>query len=153
MLALGTSIVGEMNTDKDLIKTVFMDIDFKDRTVLHLICHNTYVDLLSDQRVTALLDNLWQGELTSKCDGRLEQYSKLSHMASSTIMKLPGQNISFGKFLYCDFKYDITSESHSIQFLYRKSSIAIIYMKSFISSVIVVGIFTQINIKYCTLFN
>lgn len=82
--------------EKEATKIIFMDEDFKGRTVLHLICHNTFAVLMSDAKVTALLDNLWQGELTNQCDGRVEDYSKLTHMATSSIICLPGQKISFG---------------------------------------------------------
>lgn len=131
---------------------MFTDVDFKDRTVLNLICHNTYDALLSDGKVTALLDSLWQGELTNQCDGRISDYSKLTHMATTEITKLKGQKISFKTVLSWNFKYDITKESHTVQYLFRKSSIAIIFQKNFYSAIIIVVIFTMINIRYQELF-
>jgi hypothetical protein len=62
LLDLGRNIVDEMN--KDNIETIFMDTDFKSRTVLHLITYNKFAPLMSDGKVTVLLDKLWQGKLT-----------------------------------------------------------------------------------------
>ena len=67
-----------------------MDQDFNDRTVLHLITTNSFVDLLSDSKLTVLLDNLWEGVLTNYCEGRATDYSKLTEMASAPVRKLPG---------------------------------------------------------------
>ena len=57
LLDLGNSIVGEM--EKDQVEAIFMDQDFKNRTVLHIITYNGYAPLMSDSKVTVLLDKLW----------------------------------------------------------------------------------------------
>ena len=62
LLDLGSSIIGEM--EKDHVEAIFMDQDFKNRTVLHIITYNGYAPLMSDSKVTVLLDKLWQGKLT-----------------------------------------------------------------------------------------
>lgn len=62
LLDLGCNIVGEL--EKDHVETIFMDQDFRNRTVLHLITYNQYAPLMSDSKVTVLLDKLWQGKLT-----------------------------------------------------------------------------------------
>ena len=84
-----------MDDDKLFIEELFMDQDFKDRTVLHLISYNNFSELMSDPKVTVLLDNLWQGKLAAKCDGRVSDYSMLTFMANDPVRKLVGQNISF----------------------------------------------------------
>jgi hypothetical protein len=50
---------------------VFLDEDFKDRTVLNIIVTNGYSELMSDPKVIALLDKLWGGALSYSCDGKL----------------------------------------------------------------------------------
>lgn len=50
--------------EKDQVEAIFMDQDFKNRTVLHIITYNGYAPLMSDSKVTVLLDKLWQGKLT-----------------------------------------------------------------------------------------
>lgn len=47
----------------------------------------------------------------------------------------------------------MNKENYAVQFKFRKSSIAIIYKKNFYSSIIIVIIFTVINIQYQVLFN
>ena len=56
---LGNEIIAGMKSDKPYIEEIFMDKDFKDRTVLHLISYNNFSELMSDSKVTVLLDNLW----------------------------------------------------------------------------------------------
>ena len=77
-----------MKGDKHLIEELFMDTDFKDRTVLHLISYNAFSELMSDSKVTVLLDNLWQGKLAVSCDGRVSDYSMLTFMANDPVRKL-----------------------------------------------------------------
>ena len=89
LLDLGSCIVGDM--EKDSIRKIYMDLDFKNQTVLHLITYNGFEPLMRDSKVTMLLDKLWQGDLSYKCDGRLSDFSKLTHMASAPIKKLPGR--------------------------------------------------------------
>ena len=47
-----------MNT-KDKVEKIFMEKDFLDRTVLHLIAMNGYEPLMRDNKVKMLLNNLW----------------------------------------------------------------------------------------------
>ena len=69
-------------------------------------------------------------------------------MASAPVKKLPGQKIYFTQILSKNFEPNITKESYAVQFKFRKSSIAIIFQKNFISSILIVCIFTYINIQY-----
>jgi len=121
--------------------------------VLHIITYNGYAPLMGDSKVTVLLDKLWQGKLTYQCDGRLSDYSKLTVMATDPVRKLPGQKIEFKKILSSTFERNVEKESYAVQFKFRKSSIAVIFQKNFLSSIIIVLIFTYINIKYQELFN
>ena len=108
---------------------------------------------MSDPKVTVLLDNLWQGKLASKCDGRVSDYSMLTFMANDPVRKLVGQRISFLDLLGTKFKPNVHSESYSVQYKFRKSSIATIFKKNFLSSIAIVAIFTYINLEYQQLFN
>ena len=47
----------------------------------------------------------------------------------------------------------VNKENYAVQYKFRKSSIAIIYTKNFYSSIVIVSIFTVINIQYQILFN
>lgn len=81
-------MIGNMETTT--IRPIFMDEDFKNRTVLHLITKYGYAPLMSDNKVAALLDELWVGKLSYECDGRDEHFSKLTFLASAPVRKLPG---------------------------------------------------------------
>lgn len=147
LLDLGVEIIASLENMKK-VRTIFMDQDFKNRTVLNLITYNGYEPLMRDSKVNVLLDNLWQGESANKCDGRVSDFSKLTYMAITPLMKLKGQKISFSQILGLNFEPHVENESYAQQFKFRKSSIALIFKKNFYSSIIIVLIFTYINIQY-----
>lgn len=93
MLKLGAKIIA--NIDEENINAIFMDKDFMDRTVLNLITTFGYVPLLGDEKVTVLLDELWEGKNTYECDGKVSYYSKLTFLANNTIVKLPGKQVGY----------------------------------------------------------
>jgi hypothetical protein len=47
------------------VPTIFMDTDFLDRTVLKLITQGGFDPLLKNEKVFALIDELWVGKLTN----------------------------------------------------------------------------------------
>lgn len=60
---LGEQIICNIEeTDKNEIHRIFMDVDFLDRTVIKLITSNELAALLKDQKVFALIDELWVGK-------------------------------------------------------------------------------------------
>ncbi len=70
-----------------------MDTDFKNRTVLNLITTYRYVPLMGDEKVSVLLDELWEGKLTYECDGGISYFSKLTFLVNNGITKLPGKKV------------------------------------------------------------
>jgi hypothetical protein len=76
-----------------IIATIFMDTDFLDRTVLNMITNYEYEPLLKDDKVSAVLDELWVGKDSYECDGRDTDFSMLSFLASAKIKSLPGKKI------------------------------------------------------------
>ena len=70
---------------------IYMDKDYQDRTVFHLITLHSYPQLMEDDKITQLLDKLWQGELTYECDGiKTTQKVNVSHPYS-----MPKSNPNF----------------------------------------------------------
>ena len=47
--------------DVGIVKDIFMDEDFKNRTVLNIIVNRGYAELCADSKVAKLLDELWVG--------------------------------------------------------------------------------------------
>jgi len=70
---LGSKLIENMREDN--MKPIFMDKDFLDRTVLNLITYNSYSKLMVDDKVAALLEELWVGTLSYECDGRVNEFS------------------------------------------------------------------------------
>jgi hypothetical protein len=88
-MLLGENIIDCM--DNDIIRDIFMDEDFKNRTVLNIIVNNGYHHLCADSKVAKLIDELWVGVLTYECNGKINNFSKLSYMSSSPLKNLPKQ--------------------------------------------------------------
>lgn len=85
---LGNKIVE--NLEDENLRQIFMDTDFKDRTVFNIVCYNFMPLLVEDDKISALLDELWVGKLSYECDGRTDCYSMLKFLSSAPIRKLPG---------------------------------------------------------------
>eukprot|EP00352_Strombidinopsis_acuminata_P004314 CAMPEP_0176394700 /NCGR_PEP_ID=MMETSP0126-20121128/42797_1 /TAXON_ID=141414 ORGANISM="Strombidinopsis acuminatum, Strain SPMC142" /NCGR_SAMPLE_ID=MMETSP0126 /ASSEMBLY_ACC=CAM_ASM_000229 /LENGTH=117 /DNA_ID=CAMNT_0017767093 /DNA_START=171 /DNA_END=524 /DNA_ORIENTATION=- len=87
------------NMDDDIVKPLFMDKDFLGRNVLHLVTTNGYKKLMQDDKLAALLEELWVGTLSYECDGRVNEFSELSRLATSSIKRLPGEQIGVSELL------------------------------------------------------
>jgi hypothetical protein len=77
----------------DKVKTIFLDEDYMGRTVLHIIVKNGNEQLMTDTKVIALLDELWAGEVSYKCDGKMQNWSMLTFIAGAPLKNLPGQEV------------------------------------------------------------
>jgi hypothetical protein len=67
LLGLGDKIVD--NFDDDKIEKVFLDTDFKDRTLLKIITYNKFAPLFSTYKLNVLLQEIWEGKSSYECDG------------------------------------------------------------------------------------
>lgn len=133
----------------DTVRDIFTDTDFQDRTVLHLITlGDGYPQLMEDAKMTVLLDKLWQGDNSQYCDGRMTDYSKLTVMSKAQLKRLPGEKIEFSDIMLWNQQRDIKTEYFTQQFIFRRTSIALIFQKGFYTSCIIVVIFSYINIQY-----
>lgn len=57
LLSLGNKILD--NFDDDKIEKIFLDLDFKDRTVLKIITSNSFGELFKTYKVNILLEEIW----------------------------------------------------------------------------------------------
>jgi hypothetical protein len=78
LLKLGGVITSYLDDDK--ITKVFLDTDFRDRTLLKLVTYNKYEDIFGSYKVNRLLDEIWVGKNTFDCDGTLEDFSILTFL-------------------------------------------------------------------------
>jgi hypothetical protein len=127
--------------DDKIVRDIFMDEDFKNRTVLNIIVNNGYHFLCADAKVATLIDELWVGVLTYDCDGKINNFSKLSYMSDSPLKNLPKQQIKLADLFRSDFKEEIVKYNFEYQFTYKKSSINTIFIKNFGSAVMQISIF------------
>jgi len=65
---------------ENVTSRAFMDIDFKDRTVLNIITSNGFVPLMNDSKVNNLLEEIWVGSNTYECDGKLVDFSQITYL-------------------------------------------------------------------------
>lgn len=79
---------------EDVVPRAFMDIDFRDRTVLNIITNNGFVPLIADSKVNILLEEIWVGKNTYECDGELLDFSHMYYLLTSNFKKLPGRSVS-----------------------------------------------------------
>ena len=66
-MTLGDKIIDNFEDDK--IEKVFLDTDFKDRTILKIVTVNGFQPIFSSYKVNVLLQEIWEGKNTYECDG------------------------------------------------------------------------------------
>lgn len=70
---LGRKIVSSMT--EGVVNKAFLDLDFKNRTVINIITSNGFVPLMLDPKVDILLEEVWDGKNTYECDGKIGDFS------------------------------------------------------------------------------
>jgi hypothetical protein len=68
--------------DESYYEKLILDVDLKGRTVLKIICVNSFEKLMdeSDPKAENLMNKLWKGKEASNCDGNIFGYSSLLHV-------------------------------------------------------------------------
>jgi len=150
LMHLGQKIVENVQDDK--VEKMYLDVDFRDRTVLKIITMNDFALLMGDEKVAILLDEIWVGKNTYECDGRVSEFSMLTYLAKAPIKKLPGKKISLSQLLSNNFKVSIDEEKFWYQYKFRHISISYIFLKDFLCCAFMVGLFQYINFQYLSLF-
>jgi hypothetical protein len=71
---------------------------------MKIISSNGYEPLFASYKLNILLDEIWEGKNTFDCDGQLENYSMITHLAKSPIHKVPNKRMRVGELLSNNFK-------------------------------------------------
>lgn len=100
-MQLGDKIID--NIDDDKIEKVFLDTDFKDRTLLKIITSNGFGPLFSSYKVNILLQEIWEGKNSYECDGQITDFSLINYLAQSKVKKLPGKRITVRELVMQNF--------------------------------------------------
>jgi hypothetical protein len=86
MLILGDKILDCFDDEK--LSKVFLDSDFKDRTLLKIITLNKFDKLFENYKVAVILEEIWQGKFTFECDGEIRDLSLLTHIIEVPIKRI-----------------------------------------------------------------
>ena len=108
MLILGDKILD--NFDDQKLSKVFLDSDFKDRTLLKIITHNKFDKLFENYKVSVILEEIWQGKFTFECDGEIRDLSLLTHLAKSPVRRIKNQRFDFSNLIFNGFSYQAFKE-------------------------------------------
>jgi len=108
MLFLGDKILD--NFDDEKLSRVFLDSDFKDRTLLKIITMNKFDKLFENYKVSVIIEEVWQGKYTFECDGEIKDISLLTHLADSPIKRIKNQRIDFSSLIFNGFSYQSFKE-------------------------------------------
>mmetsp|Transcript_45393 Transcript_45393/g.33177 ORF Transcript_45393/g.33177 Transcript_45393/m.33177 type:complete len:248 (+) Transcript_45393:1299-2042(+) len=150
LLQLGIKILENFEDDK--IEKIFLDVDFKDRTVLKIITKNSFSELFFTYKVNILLEEIWQGKHTYDCDGNITDFSLINYLLVMPIKKLPGKKLTPRELLTNNFRVSIDNNKYWYQYKYRHQSISYIYLKDLFSATGMVILFFYINLQYLFLF-
>ena len=104
-MILGENIIENLEDDK--IEQVFLDKDFKDRTVLKIATQNEFAPLCVSDKVNVLLQEIWEGKNTYECDGSITDFSIINYLATSKISKVKGKRLSFKELVTQNFAVSI----------------------------------------------
>ena len=75
LLILGGKIIE--NIEDEMIHKIFLDTDFRDRTLLKIITLYDFDSLFASDKLLMLLDEIWHGKESYECDGETSDYSIL----------------------------------------------------------------------------
>jgi hypothetical protein len=101
LLTLGENIIDNIEDDK--IEQVFLDKDFKDRTVLKIATQNEFAPLCVSDKVNVLLQEIWEGKNTYECDGSITDFSIINYLATSKFAKVKGKRLSLKELVTQNF--------------------------------------------------
>jgi hypothetical protein len=131
--------------DEDYYEKLIADKDFRNRTVLNIICNNNLSPLMhdSDPKAEDLIMEMWEGEEATRCDGNIFGYSNLAHILFKKSKKVTDPTTSYysivSNYFEVNFKVDYT-----FQFRYRTKSIEFYFQNELFMSILLLGLFQYI---------
>jgi len=73
------------------------------------------------------LDEIWVGENSYQCDGRLSDFSILTYLLGAPVSVLPGKKVGFQELIINKFTPNVDEGKFWYQYKFRVSSIAYIF--------------------------
>lgn len=139
-------------TENDLIEKIFLDRDFKDRTLLKIVTEYQFNAFLKSSKITILMDSIWRGMYAIECDGRLDDFSSMTFLLKSKTTSIKGRKIGLKDLLTNKFNINIEVMKFWFQYTFRRESVEYIFVKDFLCAIGLVIIFQYINFQYLELF-
>jgi hypothetical protein len=120
------------NTADELVERIFMDLDFKNRTLFNIVSTYSLRSFMMSDKVNGLLDSIWEGVHTSECDGSLDDFSMLTYLAASNVIGIPGRKLSVKEMLTNHFVAQVNGSKFWFQYKFRHISVSYGYIKDLI---------------------
>ena len=100
-----------------------------------------------DPKAENLINNIWKGRQSEKCNGSIYGYSCLKHIIDSPTEK-PEPTATFYEIITNFFEGLDDDVDYLFQYKYRMDSIETYYMKEFLFGCIILYFLIQISIDY-----
>lgn len=139
--------------DPAYYEQLIMDTDFKGRTVLSIICYSQLQPLMheDDPKAENLINNIWKGRQSEKCNGSFYGFSSLKHIIGSPTEKAEptASFLDIVKNFWTGLDDDV---DYLFQYRYRMESIEMYYYKECLFGCIMLYFLIQISVDYQTKF-
>lgn len=136
---LGRMIIENIHFEN--VEDIFMERDFKDRSVLNVITDNKIMKFIVISKLRFLLDKIWDGKNSDMIDGKISHYSKTKYMLNHEIKRIKGIQVKIWDVIGDNFTPNIEDFNFAYQLKFRSQSIKLIFMKDFICATLIVIIF------------
>ena len=150
MEILGRKIVENLPFDQ--VESVFMERDYRDRSVLNIITDNNIMSFIVIRKLKFLIDKIWDGKDSDLLDGKTSHFSKTKYLLYHQIKTLKGVQTKITDIIGSNFRPNIEDYNFLYQFKFRLQSIQILFIKEFICATAIVLVFQYINYSYLNLF-
>jgi hypothetical protein len=141
------------NIEDELVESIFLDKDFKDRTLFKIVTQYNLYSFLSTGKVNTVLDIVWEGINSTDCDGNLVDFSLLTFLAGSSVKTIPGKRISIKQLLFNSYVSQSNELNFWFQYKYRHESVQYIFYKELFFAAGIAFAFQYINFRYLDLFS
>lgn len=140
------------SVDTDIVEKMFLDKDYKDRTLLKIVTFYGFNLFLRSQSTTTLLDSVWHGTSTTEWEGRLDDFWTMAFLIKSNANYIKGRKIGIKQLFTNEFKVWIDELKFWFQFRFRRTSIAFFFYKDIVWALGLLISFQFINFKYLEFF-
>lgn len=104
----------------EFVENVFMEKDFKGRTVLQIISKNNIKSFIVKSKLRFLLNKIWDGKDSNLIDGKISHFSKTEYLFNHQPRSLIGAGIDLRGILGNNFKRNTRDFNFVYQMKFRK---------------------------------